>query len=141
MQTIGQLAKKSGVRLETIRYYEREGLIPAGGPVCRAPTFSWLLAAGQPINVECLHPTMDARSADPAMGPEHGYGITKAIRANSGEALRVETGSLYPGLHRPEKQGWLKSQWKLTESNQRAKYYRLTPAGNKQLASEHTRWN
>ncbi len=52
----------------------------------------------------------------------------------------METGSLYPALHRLEKQGWLKSEWKLTESNQRAKYYRLTPAGKKQLASEHTRW-
>src|SRR5258708_31197198 len=73
-------------------------------------------------------------------GPQHGYGITQAIRANSGEALQVETGSLYPALHRLEKQGWLNSEWKLTESNQRAKYYRLTPAGKEQLASEPTPW-
>ena len=72
--------------------------------------------------------------------PQHGYGISQAIRANSGDVLRVETGSLYPALHRLERQGWLKSEWKQTESNQRAKYYRLTAAGKKQLASEHSRW-
>lgn len=73
-------------------------------------------------------------------GPQHGYGIGNAIRANSGDLLRVETGSLYPALHRLEKQGWVKSEWKLTETNQRAKFYRLTPAGKKQLASQHERW-
>lgn len=73
-------------------------------------------------------------------GPQHGYGIGNTIRANSRDLLQVETGSLYPALHRLEKQGWVKSEWKLTETNQRAKYYRLTPAGRKQLASEHARW-
>jgi DNA-binding PadR family transcriptional regulator len=52
----------------------------------------------------------------------------------------VDHGSLYPALHRLEKQGWLDSEWKLTENKQRAKYYRLTPAGRKQLQSERTRW-
>jgi len=55
--------------------------------------------------------------------------------------LQVETGSLYPALHRLEKQGWVTSQWKQTESNQRAKFYRLTPAGKKQLLSEQVRWS
>ncbi len=73
-------------------------------------------------------------------GSQHGYGIIQAIRANTSEVLQVETGSLYPALHRLEKQGWLASEWKQTESNQRAKYYRLTPAGKRQLASEHARW-
>ena len=73
-------------------------------------------------------------------GPQHGYGISNAIRANSRELLQVETGSLYPALHRLEKQGAIKSEWKLTEANQRAKYYRLTPAGKKQLLAERDRW-
>lgn len=74
-------------------------------------------------------------------GPQHGYAITNAIRANSGELLQVETGSLYPALHRLEKQGWVKSEWKLTDANQRAKFYRLTPTGKKQLLSERDRWS
>jgi len=73
-------------------------------------------------------------------GPQHGHGIAQAIRANSGELLQVETGSLYPALHRLQKQGWLASEWKLSENNQRAKYYRLTPAGRKQLLAEQSRW-
>lgn len=73
-------------------------------------------------------------------GPQHGHGIGQAIRANSGELLQVETGSLYPALHRLEKQGWLASEWKMTENKQRAKYYRLTPAGRKQLLSEQSKW-
>jgi transcriptional regulator len=73
-------------------------------------------------------------------GPQHGYGIANAIRTTSGELLNVETGSLYPALHRLEKQGWVRSEWKLSESSQRAKYYQLTAAGKKQLASERSRW-
>ena len=73
-------------------------------------------------------------------GPQHGYAISQSIRGRSGEVLKVETGSLYPALHRLEKQGWVSSQWKQTESNQRAKYYRLTAAGSKQLLSEQVRW-
>lgn len=73
-------------------------------------------------------------------GSQHGYGIGNAIKANSGELLRVETGSLYPALHRLQRQGWLKSEWKLTEGRQRAKYYQLTATGKKQLASERSRW-
>jgi len=73
-------------------------------------------------------------------GAQHGYGIGQAIRAQSAEVLQVETGSLYPALHRLEKHGWVTSEWKQTESNQRAKYYKLTAAGKKQLASEQVRW-
>jgi PadR family transcriptional regulator, regulatory protein PadR len=74
-------------------------------------------------------------------GPQHGHGIGLAIRAGSDDALQVEHGSLYPALHRLEKQGWLKSEWKASEANRRAKYYSLTPAGKKQLAAEESKWN
>jgi PadR family transcriptional regulator PadR len=73
-------------------------------------------------------------------GSQHGHGIGLAIRAGSDEVLRVEHGSLYPALHRLEKQGWIASEWKVTENKQRAKYYRLTSAGKKQLAAERSRW-
>ena len=73
-------------------------------------------------------------------GAQHGHGIAQAIRASSGELLQVETGSLYPALHRLEKQGWLSSAWAVTENNQRAKYYKLTAAGKRQLASERSKW-
>lgn len=74
-------------------------------------------------------------------GDQHGYAIANAIRATSGDLLRVETGSLYPALHRLERQGWLKAEWKQTDAGQRAKYYRLTAAGKKQLASERSHWH
>ena len=73
-------------------------------------------------------------------GPQHGHGISLAIRANSGELLQVETGSLYPALHRLERRRWLVSEWKASDKNQRAKYYRLTPAGKKQLVAEESKW-
>jgi PadR family transcriptional regulator PadR len=73
-------------------------------------------------------------------GPQHGHGVGLALRAGSDSALDVDHGSLYPALHRLEKQGWLKSEWKLSENNQRAKYYRLTARGKQQLAAERSRW-
>jgi PadR family transcriptional regulator, regulatory protein PadR len=73
-------------------------------------------------------------------GPQHGYGIAQAVRAGSEDVLQVETGSLYPALHRLAKQGWIKSDWRTSEHNQRAKYYQLTAAGKKHLAAEHGRW-
>ena len=73
-------------------------------------------------------------------GPEHGHAIGQAIRANSGELLQVETGSLYPALHRLERQGWLASEWGVSNNKQRAKYYRLTAAGKKQLSAEQSKW-
>jgi transcriptional regulator len=91
--------------------------------------------------IELLQGTLDMLILQTLVwGPQHGYAITHSIRGRSGEILQVETGSLYPALHRLEKQGWVTSQWKQTESNQRAKYYRLTPAGRKQLLSEQARW-
>ena len=73
-------------------------------------------------------------------GEQHGYGIGQAIRASSGEVLQVETGSLYPALHRLERQGWISAEWKKSESNQRAKFYRITALGKKQLAADYERW-
>ena len=71
-------------------------------------------------------------------GPQHGYG---SIRSRSGDFLQVETGPLYPALHRLEEQPWTKSDWRSTENNQRAKYDQLTAAGKKQPVSEQSRWN
>jgi PadR family transcriptional regulator PadR len=73
-------------------------------------------------------------------GPQHGYGISQAIRSQSGEVFQVDTGSLYPALHRLQKQGWIDSEWKVSENKQRVKAYRLTVQGKKQLASERSRW-
>ena len=74
-------------------------------------------------------------------GPMHGYGIAVHIEQISDDALRVEEGSLYPALHRIEQAGWIGSEWKLTENNRKAKYYRLTASGRKQLAEEEEKWS
>ena len=74
-------------------------------------------------------------------GAKHGYGISLAIRNRSGELLQVDTGSLYPALHRLEKQKWIKADWRLSENKQRAKFYQLTAAGKKQLTRERSKWS
>src|SRR5690242_4265941 len=74
-------------------------------------------------------------------GPQHGHGIGQAIRAKSDDALQIEHGSLYPALHRLERKGWLKSEWRASEANRRAKYYSLTQSGKKQLLAEQSKWN
>jgi transcriptional regulator len=74
------------------------------------------------------------------LGPLHGYGIAKAIRHTSDQALDIEFGSLYPALKRLELKAWIVSKWETSEHNRRAKYYRLTPAGRKQLRQEHSEW-
>ncbi|HEX4165972.1 MAG TPA: PadR family transcriptional regulator [Bryobacteraceae bacterium] len=74
-------------------------------------------------------------------GPTHGYGIANAIQELSAEALRVEEGSLYPALHRMEEAGWIAAEWLMTENKRRARIYRLTRAGAKQLAAERQRWD
>jgi PadR family transcriptional regulator PadR len=73
-------------------------------------------------------------------GPLHGYGIARAIRSNSAEALEIEFGSLYPAVKRLEIKGWIASKWETSDHNRRAKVYRLTPAGRKQLRQEHSKW-
>ena len=74
-------------------------------------------------------------------GPQHGHGIGQMLRARSENALQIEHGSLYPALHRLEQEGWLASEWKASEANRRAKYYRLTAAGKRQLSKEQSKWD
>lgn len=94
-----------------------------------------------PDRAEILQGTLDLLILTTLQwGPQHGYAISVAIHANSGDYLLVETGSLYPALHRLERQGWITAEWKLTEANQRAKFYRLTPSGKKRLVAEKSRW-
>jgi PadR family transcriptional regulator len=73
-------------------------------------------------------------------GPRHGYGIAQMIRANSNDVLQVDTGSLYPALHRLERKKWIAADWDVSENRQRVRIYRLTPAGRKQLAVERSKW-
>jgi PadR family transcriptional regulator, regulatory protein PadR len=73
-------------------------------------------------------------------GSMHGYGIVLHIQQVSDDLLRIEEGSLYPALHRIEETGWIESEWKTSENNRRAKYYRLTARGRKQLAVEQQSW-
>lgn len=75
-----------------------------------------------------------------ARGATHGYGITVHIQRVSNDVLRVEEGSLYPALHRMEQDGWIAAEWGSSENNRRARYYRLTAAGRKQLAEEEKSW-
>ena len=73
-------------------------------------------------------------------GPMHGWGITLHLEEISDALLRVEEGSLYPALHRMEQEGWISAEWGVSENNRRARYYRLTRLGKKQLAAERDRW-
>ena len=75
------------------------------------------------------------------LGPAHGHTIAHAIERNSEEVLQIEHGSLYPALHRLEDRGWIASFWGTSENNRKAKYYRLTPAGRKQLVAQTKRWD
>ena len=74
------------------------------------------------------------------LGPMHGFGISVLIRQMSEDILRVEQGSLYPALYRLERQGWIESEWGVSDNNRKAKFYKLTPAGRKQLAEETSNW-
>ena len=74
-------------------------------------------------------------------GPNHGFAIARRIELISKDVIRAEEGSLYPALHRMELEGWIDAEWGVTEKNRKAKYYKLTPRGRKQLKNETTRWN
>ena len=74
-------------------------------------------------------------------GPSHGHAIAKHIQRTSEDLLQVETGSLYPALYRLEAKGWIAASWELSEKGKRARYYRLTPAGRKQLVTEQSKWD
>ena len=91
---------------------------------------------------DLLHGTLDMLILRTLQwGPQHGYAIGQAIRAQSSEVLQVEAGSLYPALQRLSKKDWVVSKWGLTPANQRAKFYRITPEGKRQLLREETRWD
>jgi transcriptional regulator len=72
--------------------------------------------------------------------PMHGWGITLHIQSVSNDVLHIEEGSLYPALHRMEKAGWIKAEWGLSENNRRARFYRITASGRKQVHSEQQKW-
>ena len=90
---------------------------------------------------DLLHGTLDMLILRTLMwGPQHGYALGQTIRAQSSDVLQVEAGSLYPALQRLAKRGWVTAKWGQTDANQRAKFYRLTPEGRKQLLREESRW-
>jgi len=90
---------------------------------------------------DLLHGTLDMLILRTLLwGPQHGYAVGQTIRAQSSGVLQAEAGSLYPALQRLAKKGWVTSKWGQTEANQRAKFYRLTPEGKKQLHREESRW-
>jgi PadR family transcriptional regulator, regulatory protein PadR len=91
--------------------------------------------------IELLQGTLDMLILQTLQrGARHGYGISQLLRARSGDVLQVETGSLYPALHRLERQGFVASKWGQTEQNQRAKFYSITAAGRRQLAENRSKW-
>lgn len=76
-----------------------------------------------------------------SLAPQHGWGISERIQEVSRDALQIPQGSLYPALHRLERQGWIKAEWGSSDNNRRAKFYELTRAGRKRLEAEMTAWN
>jgi PadR family transcriptional regulator, regulatory protein PadR len=91
--------------------------------------------------IELLQGTLDLLILRTLLfGPSHGHAIARQIRTMSEDVLQIETGSLYPALHRLEAQGWIDAEWQLSDKGKRAKYYRLTRAGRKQLTAEQSKW-
>jgi transcriptional regulator len=96
----------------------------------------------QPLQGELLQGTLDLLILKTlAIGPAHGHTIAHAIEHRSDDVLQVEHGSLYPALHRLEDRAWISSFWGTSENNRRARYYRLTPAGRRQLTDQTNRWD
>jgi transcriptional regulator len=91
--------------------------------------------------VELLRGTLDLLILRTLLsGPSHGHAVAKHIQRTSEELLKVETGSLYPALYRLENKGWIKASWETSDKGKRARYYRITPLGRRQLASERSKW-
>lgn len=94
-----------------------------------------------PRSVDVLQGTLDLIVLKAlSWGPMHGFGLARWIQLTTEDVLQVEEGSLYPALYRMESRGWIKAQWALTANGRRAKYYKLTPAGKRQLAAETQTW-
>jgi PadR family transcriptional regulator PadR len=92
--------------------------------------------------IEVLQGTLDMLILQTLQwGPRHGYALSKAIRTNSGEILKVDAGSLYPALHRLERKRWIAAEWKASDSGPRLRIYRLTKAGRMRLTAERSRWS
>jgi PadR family transcriptional regulator PadR len=92
--------------------------------------------------IELLQGTLDLLILRTLLfGPAHGHAIAKHIQQSSEDVLQVETGSLYPALHRLEAQGWVSAEWATSDKGKRAKYYRLTATGRKRLVAEQSRWD
>jgi PadR family transcriptional regulator, regulatory protein PadR len=93
-------------------------------------------------NVDVLQGTLDVLVLKTlSWGPMHGYGVARWLQQITGDVLRIEEGSLYPALHRMERRGWIASEWGLSENNRRAKYYKLTTSGRRQLRVESSSWS
>jgi transcriptional regulator len=93
-------------------------------------------------SVDLLQGTLDVLVLKTlSWGPMHGYGIARWLQQVTDDVLRIEEGSLYPALHRLERKGWVASEWGLSQNNRRAKYYKLTTEGRKQLRAEASTWS
>jgi PadR family transcriptional regulator, regulatory protein PadR len=97
--------------------------------------------AAPPLEADLLQGTLDLLILQTLLlGPAHGHTIAHVIEHRSDEVLQVEHGSLYPALHRLQNRGWISSEWGPSENNRKARFYRLTPAGRKQLTRQTSRW-